>query len=206
VSVARTGERRADPAAFPIVLAVGVATALLAVMVAIRRAGWERPPLRALAAQCVHGADSRSGTTSTPSVMETGAMRVSFLIPLVAGLSLACASQAGVQNAPLHAGFGRTFTADYATALRVSREAALESGLKIESATQVDPTTYIIMCKASTSAWSWGEIVRLAVLRETDSTTTVRVYSKRKSSVNIAAKGDYSESILSNIELKLASQ
>ena len=70
----------------------------------------------------------------------------------------------------------------------------------------MDPNTYLIMCKASTSAWSWGEIVRLAVIRASDTQTTVRVYSKRKSAVNIAAKGDYSNTILSNIELKLKSQ
>jgi hypothetical protein len=125
---------------------------------------------------------------------------------VVASLGLACSSQSGVQNAPLQAGIGRTFDATYEKTLGVAREAAIESGLKVESATEVDPNTYLIMCKASTSAWSWGEIVRLAVIRASDTQTTVRVYSKRKSAVNIAAKGDYSNTILSNIELKLKSQ
>ena len=118
-------------------------------------------------------------------------------------LAAACSSQAGVQNAPLHAGVGRTFESDYNKTLGAAREAAVEAGLQIESATQVDPDTYIIMCKAGTSAFSWGEIVRLVVVKENDTSTTVRVYSKRKSAVNIAAKGDYSNTILSNIELKL---
>ena len=124
-------------------------------------------------------------------------------VSLTLGLATACSSQGSVQNAPLHAGVARTFEADYNKTLGAAREAAVEAGLKIESATQVDPNTYMIMCKAGTSAFSWGEIVRLVVVKENDASTTVRVYSKRKSAVNIAAKGDYSNTILSNIDLKL---
>jgi hypothetical protein len=124
-------------------------------------------------------------------------------VSLGLGLAAACSSQSSVQNAPLHAGVARTFEAEYNKTLGAAREAAVEAGLQIESATQVDPSTYMIMCKAGTSAFSWGEIVRLVVVKEADASTTVRVYSKRKSAVNIGAKGDYSNTILSNIELKL---
>ncbi len=123
--------------------------------------------------------------------------------PVALLLLAGCASQAGVQNAPLHAGIGRTFEADFDRTLDAAREAAVESGLRIESASQVDDDTYMIMTKATTSAWSWGEIVRLVVVREAEDSTTVRVYSKRKVSMNVTARGDYSNTILSNIELKL---
>jgi hypothetical protein len=124
---------------------------------------------------------------------------------MVASLGLACSSQSGVQNAPMQAGIGRTFDASYEKTMGAAREAATEAGLKFESATEVDPNTYLIMYKASTSAWSWGEIVRLAVIKTSDTQTTVRIYTKRKSAVNVGAKGDYSNTILSNIELKLKS-
>ncbi|HEX9690764.1 MAG TPA: hypothetical protein VGA22_01560 [Gemmatimonadales bacterium] len=124
-------------------------------------------------------------------------------IPVMLAVAAGCSSQGGVQNAPLHAGVGRTFEADFDRTLDAAREAAVESGLRIESATQVDDNTYMIMTKATTSAWSWGEIVRLVVVREAENSTTVRVYSKRKVSINVTARGDYSNTILSNIELKL---
>jgi hypothetical protein len=124
---------------------------------------------------------------------------------VVASLGLACSTQSGVQNAPLQAGIGRTYDASFDKTMGVAREAAIEAGLRFESATEMDPNTYLIMFKAPTSAWSWGEIVRVAVIRASDTQTTVRIYSKRKSAVNIAAKGDYSNTILSNIELKLKS-
>jgi hypothetical protein len=108
-----------------------------------------------------------------------------------------------VQNAPLHAGDGRTFEANFDRVLGAAQDAMGDTGLKVESSTQVDANTYMLMGKAGTSAFSWGEIVRVVVLRDSPTNTTVRVYTRRKSAVNIAAKGDYSNTIFSNIDLRL---
>jgi hypothetical protein len=64
----------------------------------------------------------------------------------------------------------------------------------------------MIMSKARTSAWSWGEIVRVVVVSEDPKHTTVRVFTKRRISINITAKGDYSKQILANIGFKLATR
>lgn len=115
----------------------------------------------------------------------------------------ACTSTNKIQQAPLHSGISRTFTSDYERTLAAAREALVESGTVIESASEVDPQNYIIIGKTGTTAWSWGEMVRVVVTRVNDTETTVRVLTEKKISVNVTAKGDYSNSILSNIELKL---
>jgi len=115
----------------------------------------------------------------------------------------ACASPTSVQNAPLHAGVGRTYQAAFERTANAAREAVVETGLQIESASQVDATTWLIVSKKGTSAFSWGEVVRVVVIRDSPTETTVRVHSARRISPNITAKGDYANSILSNVELKL---
>jgi len=114
-----------------------------------------------------------------------------------------CTSTNKIQNAPMHAGVSRTFESNYNQTLQAAREAMVESGTAIESASEVDDGNYIIIGKQDTSAWSWGEMVRVVVTKVNDGETTVRVYTEKKISVNVTAKGDYSQSILSNIELKL---
>lgn len=127
----------------------------------------------------------------------------SVLIAALLVAPAACASTTSVQNAPLHAGTSRTFDADYDRTLTAAREAMLEAGLTMESANEVDDDTWIIVSKSGTSAFSWGERVRVAVVREAPAKTRVSVFTQRKLATNITAKGDYANSILSNVELKL---
>lgn len=130
-------------------------------------------------------------------------MKSLLLAALLLGLG-ACSSATKVQNAPLHAGTGRTFQARFEATLTAAREAVVETGLQIESASQVDGDTWMIIAKKGTSAWSWGELVRVVVVRDGDAQTSVRVHSSRRVGTNVTAKGDYALSILSNIELKLS--
>jgi len=83
--------------------------------------------------------------------------------------------------------------------------AVSEADLAIESVNKVDDKTWMIMAKKSTSAWSWGEIVRVTVINLNTNQTEVKVYTEKRSSINVTAKGDYSTPILTNIELKLKS-
>lgn len=110
-----------------------------------------------------------------------------------------------MQNAPLHAGTARTFKAGFDATLRAAREATVEAGLQIEKVTQTDDNSWMIIAKKSTSAWSFGELVRVMIVKKSAASTEVRVHTKRRVSINLEAKGDYSTAILSNIELKLRS-
>jgi hypothetical protein len=116
---------------------------------------------------------------------------------------MGCASAGGMRSAPLDLGVARTFDASYDRVLRAAREATVASGLAIDSFEQPDSITAVIVAKKGTSAFSWGELVRL-VVQEVDSThALVRVYSKRKLATNVTARGDYSTTIFQNVELSL---
>jgi len=111
---------------------------------------------------------------------------------------IGCASKSSIQREPLHAGKERRFQADFNKTLEAAHEAMIASGLQIESNTKIDANTYMLIGKKGGSLWSWGELVRVAVIKEDAQTTIVRVVPKRRVSANITAKGDYSEAIFSN--------
>lgn len=122
-----------------------------------------------------------------------------LLLILVSG----CATAGGLRSEPLDAGISRVFDAPLDETLTASREAVVEAGLRFESAQQVGQDTWVIMAKKETSAFSWGELVRVVVRPEPPEATWVSVLTRRRLATNVTAKGDYSESILSNIQLKL---
>ena len=115
-----------------------------------------------------------------------------------------CATTGSMKSAPLSEGIPQTYTADFDSTLKAAREAVVEAGLQIEEVNKIDETNWTILGKKPTSAWSWGELVRVSVEQSSETTTTVRVLTKRRLATNVTAKGDYSKAILSNIELKLS--
>lgn len=109
-----------------------------------------------------------------------------------------------VKNAPLHAGESRSFEAPYKNLVKFSRDAMVDAGLELESIEKVDENTYMLIGKTRASGWSWGELVRVVILREEDSDkNTVRVYTKKRVAMNVTAKGSYTNTIFSNIESKI---
>lgn len=130
--------------------------------------------------------------------------RISTAILLFATLlASACATVGGIQNAPLDAGTARVFQAPFDSTLQAAREAVVAAGLQIEGAQEVEPGTWIIVGKKGVSGFSWGELVRVAVARQEERSTRVTVHTQRRVATNVTAKGDYSESIFSNMALKL---
>jgi hypothetical protein len=126
-----------------------------------------------------------------------------FSVILLLMYLFGCASKSSIQREPLHAGKERRFQSDFSKTLEAAHEAMIASGLQVESNTKIDENTYMLIGKKGGSLWSWGELVRVTVIKEDAQTTIVRVVTKRRVSANITAKGDYSEAIFSNIELKL---
>lgn len=108
-----------------------------------------------------------------------------------------------VKNAPLHAGEARTFESPYKATIKYARSACTESGLVLESTEEIDEDTYMILAKAKVSAFSWGEIVRVVIEKKSESKSVVRVYTKKRVGLNVAAKGNYSNTIFSNVESKV---
>lgn len=118
-------------------------------------------------------------------------------------LLAACATTGGMRSAPLDEGTSRVFAGEYDQVLRAAREAVVEAGLAVEEVDKINDTAWMIIAKKGMSGWSWGELVRVVVEKTGPESTSVRVASQRKVATSIAAKGDYSVAILSNIELKL---
>ena len=111
-----------------------------------------------------------------------------------------------IRNAPLHAGEGRNFDIGYKKAIKFAREAVSEAGLILESSEKVDDENYMVIGKAKTSAWSWGELVRVIITNDSDGENeevTIKVYTQKNIKINITAKGNYTQTILSNIEAKV---
>jgi len=118
-------------------------------------------------------------------------------------LLVGCATTGGIRSQPLSAGTARTFSGDFDPILKAARESVVESGLLIEDVTKMSETSWLIIGKKDASAFSWGELVRVSVEQQSPSVTIVRVLTQRKVATNVSAKGDYAQSILSNMELKL---
>ncbi len=111
-----------------------------------------------------------------------------------------------IRNAPLHAGEGRNFDIPYKKAIKFARQAVSEAGLIIESTEKVDDENYMIIGKAKTSAWSWGELVRIIVTNDSEDgedEVTIKVYTRKNIKINVTAKGNYTQTILSNVEAKI---
>jgi hypothetical protein len=114
-----------------------------------------------------------------------------------------CGTTSGIRSQPLDTGEEREFPGDYATVLRATRDAVVNAGLAVDSFEEPSPRTAIIVAKKGVSGWSWGELVRVVVEQRSSQCTAVRVLTRRRVATNIAAKGDYSETIFTNIDLAL---
>ena len=108
-----------------------------------------------------------------------------------------------VKNAPLHAGDARTFEQPFKTMIKYSRDACTEAGLVMESSERIDEDTYMILSKAKTSAFSWGEVVRIVLEKKDAMKTVMRVYTRRRIGFNVAAKASYTNTIFSSVESKI---
>jgi hypothetical protein len=134
--------------------------------------------------------------------MAIARLRCGFLLILLS-VATGCATAGGMREEPLDVGVLREFSGDYATVLRATRNAVMSAGLAIDSYQEINDSTAVILAKKGTSAWSWGELVRVVVQRSAGDRVAVRVLSRRRMATNVTAKGDYSETIFSNIDLAL---
>ena len=135
-------------------------------------------------------------------------MSISRLMPILVVALAGCATMGGLREDPLNAGKSRHFEAPFVRVVDAARQSMIDAKLQIEEAYRPSPGTQVLLAKKGTSFWSWGELVRVVVVEGRDETdpTIVRVLSKRKSGLNFAAKGDYSEAIFSGIELGLIAE
>jgi hypothetical protein len=139
--------------------------------------------------------------------MKVKALTVKVLLIFTAVAIVGCATMGGLKKAPLNEGQSQTYTSEFKTVLKAAQSAAAESGLRIEETYQPDGDTWAMIGKTgmSTNAigTSYGTLVRVVVKKISENQTKVTVLTKKKSAMDIQAKGDYSKSILGNITIKL---
>lgn len=113
-----------------------------------------------------------------------------------------CTSTNTMRDAPLTEGTERNYEAAFDTVVEATRDAVADAGLGIEDAYAVDESTFVIIGRARSSAFSYGGYARAVVVRGEEE-TTVRVMTKRKLATNVTAKDDYSGPIFASLDVEL---
>jgi hypothetical protein len=108
-----------------------------------------------------------------------------------------------MRNQPIEAGASRVYQAPLESVVAATRAAMVGTGLDFVEASQVDPKTWMLIAKKGASLWSWGEKVRVVAQETEPNRVAVRILTKRAVSINITAKGDYSQALFNQIDLEL---
>ncbi|OLC35259.1 MAG: hypothetical protein AUH81_10620 [Candidatus Rokubacteria bacterium 13_1_40CM_4_69_5] len=122
----------------------------------------------------------------------------------LAVIGAACASTGGMRSVPLDAGEVKFYGAPLATVAPAARQAVLAAGLEVDTVSQEDSLTWMIVAKKGMSLFSYGELVRVVVHQTTEGPVAVRVFTKRRLATNVTAKGDWSGPIYENLDHILA--
>ena len=127
---------------------------------------------------------------------------------LMAGLLLtlgACATAVTVQNAPADAGTAQTFPASYDRVSAATLEALRQFNVNVTS-TQEHAGGLQILVTKSLSAFSWGEVGRITVVRTSAPPTPVRVVWEKRAQFQITGTGEteFSRELFDGIRRNLA--
>jgi hypothetical protein len=115
----------------------------------------------------------------------------------------ACATTLDIRSEPLTRGVSRSFSAGYDRVVKAAHESVVESGLKIvDESVDVENTSTIVATKP-VSMFSYGEVVRMVIVRDSAEQTIVRVLTRRRVTTNVTARGDWSPPIFSRMESRL---
>ena len=119
-------------------------------------------------------------------------------------IAAACASTGGMVSEPLDAGEAKFYSAPLNTVAPAARQAVLAAGLDVDTVSQPDSLTWMILAKKGMSLFSYGELVRVVVRGTPEGAVAVRVITKRRLATNIAARGDWSGKIFEQLDHILA--
>ncbi|HXL08166.1 MAG TPA: hypothetical protein VN964_14680 [Gemmatimonadales bacterium] len=133
-----------------------------------------------------------------------GHVSSAYGLAVAAAIAAACASTAGLRSEPLDAGETKFYAAPLAVVGPAARQAVLSAGLNVDTVSTLDSLTWMIIAKKGMSLLSYGELVRVVVAQTPDRAVAVRVYTKRRLSTNLTAKGDWSGPIFQQLDLILA--
>jgi hypothetical protein len=118
-------------------------------------------------------------------------------------LLAACASAASLKEEPIDVGVERRYVATLAEGMEAARNACVGAQMQIEEIADVDMQTSYVICQKGGGITSWGELVRVLVQQTGQREIAIRVFTKRRVSVNVTARDDWSDPIFSQIEAEL---
>lgn len=110
----------------------------------------------------------------------------------------------GVEKEPLDLGQGRLFQAPLQRTAEATRTAFMALQLGIKSETRVDSLTWMVIATSDATPFSYGEIVRAVITGRTDSTSEVRVFTRKRMATNLFARGDWSKQVFQEMAKVLA--
>ncbi len=118
--------------------------------------------------------------------------------PLIA--AAACATAGTVRSQPLNAGEAKFYAAPLQLVAQATHQVMLSAGLSVDTTSQPDSLTWMIMAHKGLSLFSYGEVVRVVVQRTAEGSVAVRVFTKRRLATNLTAKGDWSGPIFEQLD------
>lgn len=127
-----------------------------------------------------------------------------FQLATLAVIAAGCASAGGMRSEPLDAGEVKFYADSFSTVAPAARLAVLAAGLDVDTVSQPDSLTWMIIAKKGMSLFSYGELVRVVVHQTVEGPVEVRVFTKRRLATNIAARGDWSGKIYEQLDHILA--
>ena len=130
------------------------------------------------------------------------ALTVIFLAGMLI-FAVGCSSVGSMRDIPYTEGDSKVFNTPFDKVKEAAVQAFYELGASISEQYKADESTYVIIGTEGASAFSWGTLVRVLLEKNGESSTTVRVVTKRKLATNITAKSDYSNDIFIRIQNKL---
>lgn len=126
---------------------------------------------------------------------------IKLIAILAAVLSMAgCATSSDVRNAPLNAGVSRDFTAPYEQVQRLALESVQGLNVDVKSAQESGDVYTIVFAKPMT-AFSWGEVGRVAVL-DLDPRSRVTVISEKRAKYQLTGtdEDEFAAAVFDGIE------
>ncbi|MEM6683882.1 MAG: hypothetical protein AAF607_16730 [Pseudomonadota bacterium] len=129
--------------------------------------------------------------------------RLFFILSLCVA-TYGCATTNTVRNANQDAGISRVFNNDYDTVKAAAAEAIERLNVNIRS-TEETSTSYQVIFSKSISAFSWGEVGRVLVFRNSGEGTKVTVSAEKRSQLQITGTNEqkFASEIFAGIDEEL---
>jgi hypothetical protein len=125
-----------------------------------------------------------------------------IVLTIMGLLSVGCASTDSIRQDSLSRGTSCEFATSSLLVASAARTSLMELDLEIVDDYLVDSNTTVLIAERGATAWSWGEVVRVAISSTAYNRTTVRIISRPRVLTNITAH-DFTDDVISHMSAKI---